>query len=61
MSMVERQAHVGFVTAGEIALMSRIFGRAIGGLDIIHDIENVKVDKNDKPWEEVKMMSISVD
>ncbi|KAK1924722.1 peptidyl-prolyl cis-trans isomerase [Papiliotrema laurentii] len=38
-----------------------IFGRAIGGLDIIHEIENVKVDKNDKPWEEVKMMSISVE
>jgi len=40
---------------------SRIFGRAIGGLDIIHDIEGVKVDKNDKPWEDVKMMSISID
>ena len=30
-------------------------------MDIIHDIEGVKVDKNDKPWEEVKMMSISID
>jgi cyclophilin family peptidyl-prolyl cis-trans isomerase len=39
----------------------RIFGRAIGGLDIIHEIENVKVDKNDKPWEEIKMMSISIE
>ena len=59
--MNDKHTWVFFDCAGEIALMSRIFGRAIGGLDIIHDIENVKVDKNDKPWEEVKMMSISVD
>ena len=38
-----------------------IFGRAIGGLDIIHEIENVKVDKNDKPWEEIKIMSVTVE
>jgi len=42
-------------------LLSSIFGRAIGGLDIVHEIENVSVDKNDSPWEEVKMMSISVE
>ncbi|ORX39736.1 peptidyl-prolyl cis-trans isomerase [Kockovaella imperatae] len=38
-----------------------IFGKATAGLDIIHNIENVSVDKNDKPWEEIKMMSISVE
>ena len=35
-----------------------VFGRAVGGLDIIHEIENVKVDKNDKPWEPVFMHSL---
>lgn len=44
-----------------LTLLHSIFGRAVGGLDIIHEIENVKVDKNDKPWEDVKMMSISVE
>jgi peptidylprolyl isomerase domain and WD repeat-containing protein 1 len=45
----------------KLMTVSSIFGRAIGGLDIIHEIENVKVDKNDKPWEEIKMMSISIE
>ncbi|RXK38359.1 peptidylprolyl isomerase domain and WD-repeat protein 1 [Tremella mesenterica] len=35
-----------------------VFGRAVGGLDVITEIENVKVDKNDKPWEDVVMRSL---
>lgn len=35
-----------------------IFGRAIGGLDIIHDIEGVSCDKNDKPFEDIVMVSL---
>ncbi|TPX34041.1 hypothetical protein SmJEL517_g03184 [Synchytrium microbalum] len=37
-----------------------IFGRATAGMDVIHLIENVKVDKNDKPWQDVKVLSIEV-
>lgn len=37
-----------------------IFGRATAGLDVIHAIEEAKVDKNDKPWEDIKMVSIDV-
>lgn len=38
-----------------------VFGRATGGLEVVHAIENVRTDKNDKPLEEVRMMSITVE
>lgn len=38
-----------------------MFGRATGGLEVIHSIESVKTDKNDKPFEEVRMMSITLE
>lgn len=38
-----------------------IFGKAYGGLDIVHDIEDAKVDKNDKPFDDIKMSSISIE
>lgn len=38
-----------------------IFGRAVAGLDVIHSIEQVRVDKTDKPQEDVKMVSIDID
>nr|KAJ3417924.1 Peptidyl-prolyl cis-trans isomerase cyp15 [Polyrhizophydium stewartii] len=37
-----------------------IFGRATAGMDVIHRIENLAVDKNDKPHDEVRIMSIDV-
>ncbi|KAI9145218.1 peptidyl-prolyl cis-trans isomerase cyp15 [Paraphysoderma sedebokerense] len=37
-----------------------IFGRAIGGFDVVHAIENERVDKNDKPFEDVKIINIEV-
>ncbi|TPX41199.1 hypothetical protein SeLEV6574_g06213 [Synchytrium endobioticum] len=37
-----------------------IFGRATAGMDVIHMIENAKVDKNDKPFEDVKVIGIEV-
>lgn len=40
---------------------SSVFGRATGGLEVIHSIENVRTDKNDKPHDEVRMMSITVE
>jgi len=33
-----------------------IFGRATAGMDVIHKIENVKCDKQDKPYNEVKIL-----
>ncbi|GAA95944.1 uncharacterized protein L969DRAFT_69776 [Mixia osmundae IAM 14324] len=36
-----------------------IFGRAIAGLDVIHAIENTRVNaKTDMPWEEIKIVSV---
>ncbi|KAG7562564.1 hypothetical protein FFLO_02038 [Filobasidium floriforme] len=38
-----------------------IFGRATAGLDVIHAIEDVRCDKTDKPFEDIKMVSIDID
>lgn len=37
-----------------------VFGRAVTGMDVIHNIENLKTDKADKPYEEVKIMNIEI-
>ncbi|GMK55580.1 hypothetical protein CspeluHIS016_0206360 [Cutaneotrichosporon spelunceum] len=38
-----------------------VFGRATGGLEVVHSIENVATDKNDRPLDEVRMVSITVE
>jgi len=38
-----------------------IFGRVFAGLDVVHAIENVKTDKMDKPFEDIKIVNIDVD
>ncbi|KAJ3207647.1 AAA ATPase midasin, partial [Entophlyctis luteolus] len=35
-----------------------IFGRATGGMDVVHRIEKTKTDKNEKPHEDIKILSI---
>ncbi|RKO92503.1 hypothetical protein BDK51DRAFT_36400 [Blyttiomyces helicus] len=37
-----------------------IFGRATGGMDVIQKIEKTKVDKTDKPLEEIKILGVEV-
>ncbi|KAF9582283.1 hypothetical protein BGW38_000407 [Lunasporangiospora selenospora] len=37
-----------------------VFGRAVTGMDVIHNIENLKTDKTDKPYEEVRIMNIEI-
>lgn len=37
-----------------------IFGRVISGLEVIHAIENVKVNKTDKPLEDIKIINVDV-
>ncbi|KAH8924922.1 hypothetical protein BT69DRAFT_33558 [Atractiella rhizophila] len=37
-----------------------IFGRAVAGLDVIHSIENVRVDKTDKPLDDIKIVGIDL-
>ncbi|KAI8917525.1 hypothetical protein DFJ77DRAFT_428966 [Powellomyces hirtus] len=37
-----------------------IFGRATGGMDVIHRIEAAKVDKTDKPYEDIRILSVEV-
>lgn len=38
-----------------------IFGRATAGLDVIHEIENVRTDKGDKPHDEIRIVSVEVE
>ncbi|CED84173.1 peptidyl-prolyl cis-trans isomerase [Phaffia rhodozyma] len=37
-----------------------VFGRATLGLDVIHAIEDVRTDKGDKPYDDIKMVSIDI-
>ncbi|CDS12023.1 hypothetical protein LRAMOSA04218 [Lichtheimia ramosa] len=37
-----------------------VFGRATAGMDVVHEIENVKTDKNDKPYDDVKIINIEI-
>ncbi|KAI9331938.1 hypothetical protein BDR26DRAFT_912438 [Obelidium mucronatum] len=37
-----------------------IFGRATGGMDVVHRIEKARTDKNEKPYEDIKILSIEV-
>ncbi|KAL7422291.1 Peptidyl-prolyl cis-trans isomerase cyp15 [Cryptotrichosporon argae] len=38
-----------------------IFGKATAGLEVVKDIEGVGVDKNDKPYADVRIMSVSIE
>ncbi|KAK2465315.1 hypothetical protein APHAL10511_002669 [Amanita phalloides] len=38
-----------------------IFGRVLSGLEVVHAIENVKTNKTDKPYEDIKIINIDVD
>ncbi|KAG2129450.1 hypothetical protein DEU56DRAFT_817175 [Suillus clintonianus] len=38
-----------------------IFGRVFSGLEVIHNMENVKTNKMDKPFEDIKIVNIDVD
>jgi len=37
-----------------------VFGRVIKGTEVVSDIEGVKTDKNDKPYDDIKIVSISI-
>jgi peptidylprolyl isomerase domain and WD repeat-containing protein 1 len=37
-----------------------IFGRVTEGFEVVHAIENVKVNKADKPLEDIKIINVSV-
>ncbi|KAG2033719.1 peptidyl-prolyl cis-trans isomerase [Suillus americanus] len=38
-----------------------IFGRVFSGLEVVHNIENVKTNKMDKPFEDIKIVNVDVD
>jgi peptidylprolyl isomerase domain and WD repeat-containing protein 1 len=38
-----------------------VFGRVVKGMDICTMIENVKIDKSDKPLEEIRIVSVDVE
>ncbi|KAF4577194.1 PPIase cyclophilin-type domain-containing protein [Pleurotus pulmonarius] len=38
-----------------------IFGRVISGLEVVHTIENVKTNKTDKPYEDIKIINVDVE
>ncbi|VFQ82800.1 unnamed protein product [Cuscuta campestris] len=37
-----------------------VFGRVVKGMDVVQAIEKVKVDKNDKPYQDVKILNVTV-
>ncbi|KAL7009101.1 Peptidyl-prolyl cis-trans isomerase cyp15 [Cystobasidiomycetes sp. EMM_F5] len=37
-----------------------IFGRATSGYEVIHNIENARVDKMDKPYDDIKIVSVTI-
>jgi len=37
-----------------------VFGRVTKGMDVVHSIENVKTDKEDKPYDDVKILNIEI-
>ncbi|KAK0524975.1 Peptidyl-prolyl cis-trans isomerase cyp15 [Tilletia horrida] len=37
-----------------------VFGRAVGGFDVIHAIENARTGKDDKPREDIKIINVSL-
>jgi peptidylprolyl isomerase domain and WD repeat-containing protein 1 len=37
-----------------------VFGRVTKGFDVVSDIENVKVNKYDRPFDEVRMFGIDI-
>ena len=37
-----------------------VFGRVTKGMDVVHVIERSKADKNDKPFEDIKILNIDV-
>ena len=38
-----------------------VFGRVLAGLEVVHFIENVKTNKTDKPYEDIKITNIDVE
>ncbi|KAH8104727.1 hypothetical protein BXZ70DRAFT_611890 [Cristinia sonorae] len=38
-----------------------IFGRVLSGLEVVHAIENVKTNKLDKPFEDIKIVNIDIE
>lgn len=38
-----------------------VFGRVVHGLEVVHAIENVKVNKGDKPYEDIKIINVDVE
>lgn len=38
-----------------------VFGKAVAGLNVVHDIENVRTDKGDKPLVDIKIVSIDLE
>jgi len=38
-----------------------VFGRVVSGMDVVHEIERVHCDKNDRPVTDIKIVSVTVD
>ena len=37
-----------------------IFGRVTAGMDVVHRIEKARTDKNEKPYDDIKILTIEV-
>lgn len=53
-----------FVTCAAVSRLDgkhTVFGRVVSGMDVVHVIERVHCDKNDRPIDDIKIVSVSVD
>ena len=37
-----------------------VFGRVVKGMDVVTEIGNAKADKDDKPFEDIKIVNITI-